>query len=77
MPILGALSDSFGAKPRGSYVEIKKANNGFIVDAMSADGHKSFVAKTKKEANNIAKKQISNGITSVSRVTPILPSSKS
>lgn len=44
------------AAPMRKSVDIKKANNGFVVSQWSDKGEKIFIAKTQKEAQAVAGK---------------------
>ena len=43
-------------------VDIKKANNGFVVSSWDLDKQKTYIAKSKKEALNYASKILNKGV---------------
>ncbi len=49
------------AMPARKSVDIKKANNGFVVSSYTERGEKVFIAKTKKEAKSFADKLLGFG----------------
>ena len=47
---------------RSVSVDIKKANNGFVVSSWDLDKQKTYIAKSKKEALNYASKILNKGV---------------
>ena len=47
---------------RSVSVDIKKANNGFVVSSWDSDKQKTYIAKTKKDALKYASKILTKGV---------------
>ena len=47
---------------RSVSVDIKKANNGFVVSSWDSDKQKTYIAKSKKEALKYASKILTKGV---------------
>ena len=47
---------------RSVSVDIKKANNGFVVSSWDLDKQKTYIAKSKKEAMKYASKILTKGV---------------
>ncbi|MBA7545860.1 hypothetical protein ES705_38238 [subsurface metagenome] len=47
---------------RSVSVDIKKANNGFVVSSWDLDKQKTYIAKSKKEALKYASKILTKGV---------------
>ena len=56
-----ALSES-PVRNRSVSVDIKKANNGYVVSSWDSDKQKTYIAKSKKEATKYASKILTRGV---------------